>query len=83
MKKWLAFACTAALLTALFVIPAAAYTDADRDGVCDFAGTNCLFTDTDGDGLCDRSSLEMGRGGCGRGNRGGGMGNGWRGGRGQ
>lgn len=55
MKKWLAFACTAALLTALFVIPAAAYRDADGDGVCDYAGTSCRFADEDGDGVCDYS----------------------------
>ena len=28
-------------------------TDADGDGGCDYAGTNCRFTDTDGDGVCD------------------------------
>ena len=29
------------------------YTDADGDGVCDYAGSDCVYADANGDGLCD------------------------------
>lgn len=33
------------------------FTDADRDGICDNAGSACVYADVDGDGLCDVCSL--------------------------
>ena len=29
------------------------FADADGDGVCDNAGSQCAYTDADGDGFCD------------------------------
>lgn len=29
------------------------FVDADRDGVCDNAGSMCTYVDADGDGVCD------------------------------
>ena len=29
------------------------FADADGDGVCDNAGSQCAYTDADGDGICD------------------------------
>jgi len=48
------------------------YVDADADGICDYAGANCIYTDADGDGVCDYYAAGLGGGfgygyGCGRG----------------
>ena len=29
------------------------FVDADGDGICDNAGTRCVYADADGDGVCD------------------------------
>ena len=44
------------------------YVDANGDGVCDYAGSYCVYTDADGDGICDNCASTHGRGhghGCG------------------
>ena len=38
------------------------FADAERDGICDYAGTACRYADADGDGVCDWQSAH--RGGC-------------------
>ncbi len=38
----------------------------DADGICDYAGANCIYTDADGDGVCDYYTAGRMRGrGCG------------------
>lgn len=54
------------------------FVDADGDGICDNAGTRCVYADADGDGVCDNAASCRGSG-CGRGFHGG-HGNGFRGG---
>ncbi len=72
----------AALLFSLGTVSVSArgrnYVDANRDGVCDYCGTECSFVDEDGDGICDnfasrscygqghhgRAGKRQGRGGC-------------------
>lgn len=45
------------------------FADADGDGICDNAGSICVYEDADGDGVCDNYAAGQGRGnGCGRGN---------------
>lgn len=29
------------------------FTDTDNDGICDNAGSKCIYADSDGDGVCD------------------------------
>ena len=54
----------AGILTAVLVLSAGSmnalaaghgchFTDANGDGVCDFANESCSFVDEDGDGFCD------------------------------
>lgn len=40
------------------------YTDANRDGICDYYGTGCGagFVDADGDGVCDYHGAGCGTG---------------------
>ena len=61
MKKLFAGILTAALVLSAGTMNAFAaghgchynYTDANGDGVCDFANENCAFVDDIGDGICD------------------------------
>lgn len=46
------------------------FVDADGDGICDNAGTRCVYADADGDGVCDNAASCRGSG-CGRGFHGG------------
>ena len=36
------------------------FVDADGDGICDNAGSGCVYADADGDGLCDVCGAEHG-----------------------
>lgn len=36
------------------------YTDIDSDGICDYAGSNCIYVDADDDGICDGCGIYHG-----------------------
>lgn len=74
MKKVLAGILSTALALSLGATAAFAagpgcgryFADADGDGICDNAGSQCAYVDADGDGVCDNYQSGQGRGfGCG------------------
>lgn len=74
MKKVLAGILSTALALSLGATAAFAagpgcgryFADADGDGICDNAGSQCAYVDADGDGVCDVCGAAHTRPGVGR-----------------
>lgn len=66
MKKTVIGILAAAVVMSIGVVSAFAgghgrgsrYTDANNDGVCDYAKSICQYIDADGDGICDNCGGE-------------------------